>query len=47
MTKFKVQLTFEVTFNRYDIHNGLNKLIDDLKTQLSTLEVKTIKEIYQ
>ena len=56
MTKFKGQLSLEVTFNGLQIPNGFDKWIDELKIQLATFEktynnknfeVKTIKKRYQ
>ena len=53
MTKFKGQLSLEVTFNGLQVPNGFDKWIDELKTQLATFEktynnknfeVKTIKK---
>ena len=53
MTKFKGQLSLEVTFNGLQVPNGFDKWIDELKIQLATFEktynnknfeVKTIKK---
>jgi len=38
MAKFKGQLSFKVTFDGLNIPNDFDKWIDEIKTQLNSLE---------